>query len=123
LGVAWVGSLPPMLRDCIPQAADLLVSRLDIETVVVFGRVGSTVDGSMRTLDPKVRPKELIESALKLDEAGGRVSGGGREAKGGFRWVLDGQSADDIQQVRLHIQNAFLTSEAPRAAVPTTGSR
>lgn len=107
-GIAWVGSLPPSLRDAIPQAADLLVSRLDLETVVVYGQVGPTIDGSVRTLDPRVMPAELIARALRLETPRAGISGGGREAKGGFRWELTDPSSRTAAAIRAEIEAAFL---------------
>lgn len=107
-GIAWVGTLPPILRDSIPQAADLLVSRLDLDAVVVFGLVGSTVDGSLRTLDPNVDPGALIAHALRLSEERPGVSGGGREGKGGFRWNLEDASTPAVEAVRVQIEAGFL---------------
>jgi len=107
-GIAWVGNLPPILRDSIPQAADLLVSRLDLDTVVVFGHVGSMVDGSLRTLDPAVDTGTLIARALRLGEERAGVSGGGREGKGGFRWSLEDDAAPAIEAVRDQIERGFL---------------
>lgn len=107
-GIAWVGNLPPILRDSIPQAADLLVSRLDLDTVVVFGHVGSMVDGSLRTLEPSVDTGTLIARALQLGEERPGVSGGGREGKGGFRWSLADDTAPVIEAVREQIERGFL---------------
>ncbi len=107
-GIAWVGNLPPILRDSIPQAADLLVSRLDLDTVVVFGHVGSTVDGSVRTLDPSVDPESLVTRALRLSEGRPGVTGGGREGKGGFRWSLKDDAPATLEAVREQIEHGFL---------------
>jgi len=107
-GIAWVGNLPPILRDSIPQAADLLVSRLDLDTVVVFGHVGSMGDGSLRTLDPAVDTGTLIARALRLGEERAGVSGGGREGKGGFRWSLEDDAPAAIEAVRAQIERGFL---------------
>lgn len=107
MGVAWVGQVPPEERDTIPQAADLLVSRNDLDTALVFGRVGDSIDGSLRTLNPSVSPAQLIREALGSD-ASGRPFGGGREGKGGFRLPLASGSIQEIEALRKHVEQRFL---------------
>ncbi len=107
MGVAWVGQVSPEERDTIPQAADLLVSRADLDTALVFGRVGDTIDGSLRTLNPGVSPARLIHDALGSD-ASGRPFGGGREGKGGFRLPLTSGSIQEIDQLRRRVEQRFL---------------
>lgn len=107
LGVAWVGRIPPDERDTIAQAADFLLSRADLDTVLVFARVGDAIDGSLRTLHPKISPARLLEEMLGFDPSG-RPYGGGREGKGGFRLPLLEASADEIKLMRRDIEERFL---------------
>lgn len=109
MGVAWVGQVPLEERDTIPQAADLLVSRADLDTVLVFGRVGDAIDGSLRTLNPAVSPAKMITDALGSD-ASGRPFGGGREGKGGFRLPLVRGSIEELERLRRRTEQSFLAA-------------
>jgi nanoRNase/pAp phosphatase (c-di-AMP/oligoRNAs hydrolase) len=83
--MAGVGFVPEGERDTIAQAADFLVRREDIDTVVVYGVVGDRyIEGSLRTHSPSVDPAAWLEQAFGYDDKG-RAYGGGRRDKGGFR--------------------------------------
>ena len=83
--MAGVGFVSESERDTIAQAADFLVRREDIDTVVVYGVVGDKfIEGSLRTHSPSVDPAVWLEQAFGHDEKG-RAYGGGRRDKGGFR--------------------------------------
>lgn len=83
--MAGVGFVTESERDTIAQAADFLVRREDIDTVVVYGVVGDKfIEGSLRTHSPSVDPAVWLEQAFGQDEKG-RPYGGGRRDKGGFR--------------------------------------
>lgn len=83
--MAGVGFVPDSDRDTIAQAADFLVRREDIDTVVVYGVVGDRfIEGSLRTHSPSVDPGAWLEQAFGHDDRG-RAFGGGRRDKGGFR--------------------------------------
>lgn len=83
--MAGVGFVPEGDRDTIAQAADFLVRREDIDTVVVYGVVGERfIEGSLRTHSPSVDPAGWLEQAFGHDDKG-RAYGGGRRDKGGFR--------------------------------------
>lgn len=83
--MAGVGFVPDGDRDTIAQAADFLIRREDIDTVVVYGVVGDRfIEGSLRTDSPSVDPGAWLEQAFGHDEQG-RAYGGGRRDKGGFR--------------------------------------
>jgi nanoRNase/pAp phosphatase (c-di-AMP/oligoRNAs hydrolase) len=83
--MAGVGFVSESERDTIAQAADFLVRREDIDTVVVYGVVGDKyIEGSLRTHSPSVDPAVWLEQAFGQDEKG-RPYGGGRRDKGGFR--------------------------------------
>jgi nanoRNase/pAp phosphatase (c-di-AMP/oligoRNAs hydrolase) len=96
---AGVGFVPEGDRDTIAQAADFLVRREDIDTVVVYGVVGDkTIEGSLRTHSPSVDPAAWLEQAFGFDDKG-RAYGGGRRDKGGFRIPIGflGRSTDRSQ--------------------------
>jgi len=97
--MAGVGFVPEGERDTIAQAADFLVRREDIDTVVVYGVVGEKfIEGSLRTHSPSVDPAAWLEQAFGLDDRG-RAYGGGRRDKGGFRIPIGflGRSTDRAQ--------------------------
>ena len=96
---AGVGFVPEGDRDTIAQAADFLVRREDIDTVVVYGVVGEkTIEGSLRTHSPSVDPAVWLEQAFGHDERG-KAYGGGRRDKGGFRIPIGflGRATDRAQ--------------------------
>jgi nanoRNase/pAp phosphatase (c-di-AMP/oligoRNAs hydrolase) len=82
-----VGFVRKEHRDGIPQAADFLLSRAGIDTVLVFGVVdGKTVDGSLRTRSDTVNPDAFLKKAFGIDEERGSHYGGGNvRDKGGFQ--------------------------------------
>lgn len=83
-GVGWVS---PADRDTIGAAADYILQREDIDTVVVFGIVGDHIDGSLRTNSPSIDPPAFLLSAFERDREG-RAYGGGRLDKGAFQIPL-----------------------------------
>ncbi len=82
-----VGFVRKEHRDGIPQAADFLLSRAGIDTVLVFGVVdGRTVDGSLRTRSDTVNPDAFLKKAFGVNEERGWHYGGGNvRDKGGFQ--------------------------------------
>lgn len=82
-----VGIVTPAQRDAIPTAADFILRRDDIDTVLVYGLVGDRVDGSLRTNSPSIDPSVFLDTALGTDSRG-RPYGGGRADKGGFQIPL-----------------------------------
>ena len=97
--MAGVGFVSDSDRDTIAQAADFLVRREDIDTVVVYGVVGERfIEGSLRTHSPSVDPAVWLEQAFGHDDKG-RAYGGGRRDKGGFRIPIGflGRSTDRAQ--------------------------
>ncbi|MCA9640119.1 MAG: bifunctional oligoribonuclease/PAP phosphatase NrnA [Polyangiaceae bacterium] len=82
-----VGRVSPSNRDAIATAADFIVRREDLDTVIVYGLVGNRIDGSMRTNSPSVDPTHFLEEAFGKD-ANGQPYGGGRADKGGFQIPL-----------------------------------
>ncbi len=106
--MAGVGFVPDTERDTIAQAADFLVRREDIDTVVVFGVVGDRhIEGSLRTHSASVDPAAWLEQAFGTDDRG-RPFGGGRRDKGGFRIPIGflGRGADRGQLWTL-VENAM----------------
>jgi nanoRNase/pAp phosphatase (c-di-AMP/oligoRNAs hydrolase) len=75
-------------RDGIAQAADYLLRREGIDTVVVFGIIDDNViDGSLRTRSQSLDPDLFLKDILGMD-ASGKAYGGGRQDKGGFQIPL-----------------------------------
>lgn len=103
--LAGMGRISPANRDAIATAADLIVRREDIDTVVVYGIVGNRIDGSMRTNSPSVDPTQFLEDAFGKDSKG-QPYGGGRADKGGFQIPLGilGES-DDLEGVWSLVQD------------------
>jgi nanoRNase/pAp phosphatase (c-di-AMP/oligoRNAs hydrolase) len=109
--MAGVGFVSEADRDTIAQAADFLVRREDIDTVVVYGVVGDrTIEGSLRTHSPSVDPAAWLEQAFGHDDRG-RAYGGGRRDKGGFRIPIGflGRSTDRTQLWTL-VEHAMRTA-------------
>jgi nanoRNase/pAp phosphatase (c-di-AMP/oligoRNAs hydrolase) len=84
---AGVGYVPAGDRDSIATAADFILRREDIDTVVVFGIVEDRIDGSLRTRSAAIDPANFLQTAFGKDR-GGRPYGGGRADKGGFQIPL-----------------------------------
>lgn len=106
--MAGVGFVSESDRDTIAQAADFLVRREDIDTVVVYGIVGEKhIEGSLRTHSASVDPGVWLEQAFGHDDRG-RAYGGGRRDKGGFRVPIGflGRSTDRSQLWTL-VENAM----------------
>lgn len=82
-----VGRVSAMNRDAIPTAADFIMRREDIDTVLVYGIVEDRVDGSLRTSRASVDPALFMQNAFGVD-AEGRPYGGGRSDMGGFQIPL-----------------------------------
>jgi nanoRNase/pAp phosphatase (c-di-AMP/oligoRNAs hydrolase) len=85
--VAGVGIVDPGYRDAIAIAADFILRREDIDTVLVYGIVEDRIVGSLRTNNPSVDPPVFLRAAFGLDRQG-KPYGGGRAEKGGFQIPL-----------------------------------
>jgi nanoRNase/pAp phosphatase (c-di-AMP/oligoRNAs hydrolase) len=85
--IAGVGHISASNRDAIPMAADFILRREDIDTVLVYGIVEDRIDGSLRTRRPSVDPAAFMQAAFGEDSQG-RPYGGGRSDMGGFRVPL-----------------------------------
>jgi nanoRNase/pAp phosphatase (c-di-AMP/oligoRNAs hydrolase) len=88
--VSDVGFVRKEHRDGIPQAADFLLTRAGIDTVLVFGIVdGKTIEGSLRTRSDTINPDAFLKKAFGVDEERGSHFGGGNTRnKGGFQIPL-----------------------------------
>lgn len=85
--IAGVGRVSANNRDAIPMAADFILRREDIDTVLVYGMVEDRIDGSLRTRRASVDPAAFMQAAFG-DDSEGRPYGGGRADMGGFRVPL-----------------------------------
>jgi nanoRNase/pAp phosphatase (c-di-AMP/oligoRNAs hydrolase) len=84
---AGVGEVRPQDRDAVGQAADFLIRREGLRTVIVFALIEATIDGSLRTTDPAVDPAAWLRDTFGLNPQG-KPYGGGRRGKGGFQIPL-----------------------------------
>lgn len=85
--LAGVGTVSAADRDTIGSAADFILRREDIDTVLVYGVVQDRIDGSLRTNSSSVDPAAFLLGAFGRDQAG-KPYGGGRADKGGFQIPL-----------------------------------
>ncbi|MCH2109341.1 MAG: bifunctional oligoribonuclease/PAP phosphatase NrnA [Polyangiaceae bacterium] len=85
--IAGVGRVSAINRDAIPTAADFILRREDIDTVLVYGVVEGRIDGSLRTSRASVDPALFMQNAFGTDHDG-RPYGGGRSDMGGFQIPL-----------------------------------
>lgn len=103
--VSDVGFVRKEHRDGIPQAADFLLTRAGIDTVLVFGVVdGRTIEGSLRTRSDTINPDAFIKKTFGIDEERGAPYGGGNvRTKGAFQIPLGflAQHRDRDQLYRL----------------------
>jgi nanoRNase/pAp phosphatase (c-di-AMP/oligoRNAs hydrolase) len=123
--MAGVGFVAESERDTIAQAADFLIRREDIDTVVVYGIVGDRfIEGSLRTHSPSVDPGVWLEQAFGHDERG-RAYGGGRRDKGGFRIPIGflGRATDRAQLWSLveHAARQALLKQLGEEVSPAVG--
>lgn len=103
--VSDVGFVRKEHRDGIPQAADFLLTRAGIDTVLVFGIVdGRAIEGSLRTRGDTINPDAFLKRAFGIDEERGAPYGGGNlRNKGAFQIPLGflAQHKDRDQLYRL----------------------
>jgi nanoRNase/pAp phosphatase (c-di-AMP/oligoRNAs hydrolase) len=85
--LAGVGRVSAVNRDAIPTAAEFIMRREDIDTVLVYGIVEDRIDGSLRTSRASVDPALFMQNAFGIDDEG-RPYGGGRADMGGFQVPL-----------------------------------
>lgn len=84
LKVAFAGKVGRRNRDAIGQTADFLARGEGTETVVVFGNVGGTLVGSLRTKDSDLNAYQVLDEALSTAFQTS-VDCGGRRFAGGFQ--------------------------------------
>ena len=83
--MSGVGFVREEDRDGIPQAADYLLRRDGIDTVIVYGIVDERyIEGSLRTRSRVLDPDQFLKEILGQDSEG-KPYGGGRLDKGGFK--------------------------------------
>lgn len=86
--LAGVGYVRDEDRDSIGQAADYLLKREGIDTVICYGIVNNQfVDGSLRTTSNVVDPDRFLKELFGADSHG-MPYGGGRTDKGAFKITL-----------------------------------
>ena len=106
--VSDVGFVRKEHRDGIPQAADFLLTRAGIDTVLVFGIVeGKMIEGSLRTRSDTINPDAFLKKAFGIDEERGAHFGGGNTRnKGGFQIPIGflSQHKDRDQLYRLAVE-------------------
>lgn len=86
--LAGVGYVRDEDRDSIGQAADYLLRREGIDTVLCFGIVNNQfIDGSLRTRSDVVDPDRFLKELFGVDSHG-VAYGGGRSDKGAFKIPL-----------------------------------
>ena len=84
--IAGAGFVREEDRDSIGQAADYLLQREGIDTVLCYGVINNHfVDGSLRTTSNVVDPDRFIKDLLGTNPSSGEYYGGGRADKGAFR--------------------------------------
>jgi nanoRNase/pAp phosphatase (c-di-AMP/oligoRNAs hydrolase) len=83
--IAGAGFVREEDRDSIGQAADYLLQREGIDTVLCYGIVNNQfIDGSLRTTSNVVEPDRFIKELLGKGPHG-EFYGGGRADKGAFK--------------------------------------
>jgi nanoRNase/pAp phosphatase (c-di-AMP/oligoRNAs hydrolase) len=99
---AGVGEVRTQDRDAIGQAADFLMRRDGIRTVITFGLIEGSIDGSLRTTDPAVDPAAWLRDAFGVGPLG-LPYGGGRRGKGGFQIPLGPLAACPDHRALWHV--------------------
>jgi nanoRNase/pAp phosphatase (c-di-AMP/oligoRNAs hydrolase) len=119
--LAGVGRVSALNRDAIPTAADFILRREDIETVLVYGIVEDRIDGSLRTTQASVDPALFMQNAFGDDESG-RPYGGGRADMGGFQVPL-GLLSESSDEAALWSLARELVRKRVARVVPDLGKK
>jgi len=86
--ISGVGYIRDEDRDSIGQAADYLLKREGIDTVLCYGIVNNQfIDGSLRTTSDVIDPDRFLKETFGCDNHG-VFYGGGRSEKGAFKMPL-----------------------------------
>jgi nanoRNase/pAp phosphatase (c-di-AMP/oligoRNAs hydrolase) len=126
--LAGIGYLRYDDRDCIPQAADFLVTEENVHTAVVYAIVHDKdeeielVIGSLRTTKLTLDPDEFIKEAFGQD-AQGRFFGGGRSQAGGFEipvgFLSGGNENSDYARQKWEVFDAQIKQKLMKLISPT----
>lgn len=96
--IAGLGYIDDSRSDCIPYLADKFMRLQGIQTVVVYGIVGNSIRGSVRTASATLDAENL------LDELFGEGNGGAKHGIGGAKAeipnVFDLSAMDDDERAR-----------------------
>lgn len=111
--IAGVGRVSAMNRDAIPTAADFILRREDIDTVLVYGIVEDRIDGSLRTSRASVDPALFMQNAFGSD-TDGRPYGGGRADMGGFQIPLGPLSECTDEEAMWKLVKELVTKRVAR---------
>ncbi len=112
VGVVGLGIIPAKHRDMIADMADQMASWEDVNTAVAFAVVdGDRLEGSVRSHNASIVVSELCKSL-----AGKYGTGGGKQGKGAYRYVLAGTSIeeDDDDETKLETWELLNKKEAKR---------
>lgn len=111
--ISGVGIIRPEDRDALPQAADFLLRRVGVHTVIVFGIVGEYIDCSLRTKSDIIKPAAFIGevfSDVRYGESGGKLNQGGfRIPLGVFKSMSDDPEDKEllVKLVERYIKKRF----------------
>ncbi len=111
--IVGIGYLRAEDRDAIPQAADFLLTEVNVHTVIIYGIVttGDQVEsliGSMRTSEITINPDEFIKEAFGKG-TDGRFYGGGKTSAGGFEipvGFLSGDHSDTYRDLKWQVYDS-----------------
>jgi nanoRNase/pAp phosphatase (c-di-AMP/oligoRNAs hydrolase) len=112
--IVGLGLIPESQRDLIADMASEMVSWASVETAIVFALVGSErVEGSVRSQNNSLNVSEFCK------RLGGRCgTGGGKLAKGAYRYSLGGMSidTDDDEETKRQTWELIRIRESKRIA-------
>lgn len=79
--IAGLGYLDDSRSDCIPYLADKFMRLQGIQTVVVYGIVGNTIRGSVRTASATLDAESLLDELFGMGNGGAKHGIGGAKAE------------------------------------------